>query len=147
MDIYAPSPAIIQRIEERVRPLVGLREVYSDASLADVTADAVQTPAVAVITAPFVVRDVDLESGDTLIETRWQLVVITRAGNDRGRATRARDEAGIIAVELIRHLSAWSPAAGFGALMLRQVPHPIHAKAKAFTPLLFGASTTIRAAD
>lgn len=145
MDIYAPSNAIITRIEERVKAPLGLREIYSDASLADITADAILAPAVAVTPAAFQVKDVDNDSGNTLIETRWQVVAVTRAANDRGRATRARDEAGAIVVEIIRHLSAWSPATGFTPLMLRQVPPPRYVREKVFIPLVFGSFTTIEA--
>ena len=145
MDLYAPSNAIISRLDQRLKARYGLREIYSDASLADVTADAIQTPAIAVVPAPFQIRDHDNDSGATLLETRWQVVAIDRAANDRGRATRARDTAGELVVEIIRHLSAWSPGAGHGVLMLRQVQPPRHVSGKVFIPLVFGSSTTIEA--
>lgn len=145
-DLYAPSNAIIQRLEEQLKARYGLREIYSDATLADITADAILTPAIAVTPAAFVVRDVDVESGSTIIETRWQVVAIDRAHNDRGRATRARDVASELVVEIIRHLSAWQPDPAAGPLMLRQVPPPRHAKGKVFIPLVFGSNTRIDAA-
>jgi hypothetical protein len=146
MSLYAPLNAIAARLEDRLQVAHELREVYTDSTLADVTVDAVLAPSIAVVPAPFVIRDVDAESGDTLLEARYQVTAITRAANDRGRATRARTDADALAVEIIRHLSAWSPGAGFGPLMLRAVPGLRESKGKVFVPLTFGAVTRIEAA-
>lgn len=143
MDIYAPQSPIIERLEQRLKTRFRLREIYSDSSLADLAEDAVQAPALAVVPGSFQIIDVDADSGDTLLETRWLVVPIVRPANDRGRGTRARDAAGELVVEMIRALSAWKPADGFNPLLLRRVYPPRHLKSKVFIPIEFGSVTTI----
>lgn len=144
MDLYAPQTAIIERLNEKLQPFE-LREVYSDTTLDNIYADTIQAPSVAVVPAPFVILEIDNSLGSTLIETRWQVVPVERAHNDRGRGTRAQGRINTLVVETIRHLSAWSPAEGFGVLMLRAVPPRRSVKGKLFTPLVFGSSATIEA--
>ena len=146
-DLYLPESALIDRINDRVKGLFNLREVYSEGSLAGVTNGHVAAPAVAVIAAPLRIVDSNVECGEITVETRWTLVAISRAYNDLNRSNRARDEVGRIAVELIRHVSGWSPAAGFSLLVLRDPGRRIFAGNKVYAPLTFGTTTTINLAE
>lgn len=143
MDIYAPQNPIIERLEQRLKAVYKLREIYSDSTLASIEADAVQAPSIAVVPGTYVIKQIDVDTGDVIVETRWYIVPITHPANDRGRATRARDLAGELVVDIIRSLSAWVPANEFGPLMLRRVLPPRHLKSKVFIPTEFGAVTTI----
>lgn len=144
-NLYAAEAPILQRLEARLKGPLKLREVYGEVDLPGVTSGSVHTPAVALTSYPFEVRDTSGQ-GAAVLSVRWQVVAIARAANDRGRADRARDEAGRIAVEIIRHLSGWPPATGFGRLALKQVLARRYVGGKVFVPLVFACTTDIEPA-
>jgi len=146
-DLYLPENALIDRVKARVKGSYGLREVYSEGSLAGVTNGRVADPAVAVVAQPLRIIDSSVECGLLTVETRWSLVAIARAYNDQGRSDRARDLVGRLAVDLIRHVTGWVPAQGFSPMVLRGVDRRVFAGNKVYAPLTFGSTTTINLAD
>jgi hypothetical protein len=140
--LYEPEAGILQRLEDRLKATLKLREVIAEVDLANLTAGNIAAPSLALIASPAVVKDADLHS--VLIETRWTVVSVARSYND-SRADQARDEVGRMSLEVIRNLIGWSPAAGFGPLMLRQIPSRRFTQSRVFAPLVLGSATSIDA--
>jgi hypothetical protein len=142
--LYADEAAILERIEARVAGPYGLREVYAAATLPQQAGQMV-TPSVAVVSTPFRVQTADT-CGEVLLQARWQVVACERAYNDRGRADRARDEAGRLAVACIQALSAWAPVPG-RPLVLVAAPGRLYRAGVIFVPLVFGNFIHITASE
>ena len=142
-DVYAPQDRMIALLDKALKKRFELREIFSDSDVADKDEKTIPAESIVVIPEPFLIIDIDAEEGDTFIETRWRVTTVKRSYNEKGRAVRARKEAGKIVIAIIQHLSAWEPAPGFGPLLLRRWNPPKHAAQKIFIPLVFGSSTTI----
>ena len=135
-NLYAAEGPIIERLSDRLKASLGLREVYGDERVEDLTAETVLTPSIVVASAAFLLGE-SPECGGVVLRPRIAVAAVDRAYNDRGRADRARDSVGAMCVAIIRSLCGWTPAPGLRPLVLQSIPRRLTGGGKVIAPLIF----------